>query len=290
MSSMVIENSTCKDYNSKGYAGLIDIKVEKIKDKSIFTKKNYQGLVKVSPTIYFDRDKTPSCFMIGLGGGYVEGEKYKNVITIEDQCHALITTQASTKVYKCVNNKVTEQETDLFVGKGGILEYITDNVILYRNAMYKQVNNIYMDSSSTLIYSDGITCGWSPDGHDFMYNNLQMKTSVYMNDRLVLLDNLLVNPKEDDVKGLGYFEGYKNFGTLLVIDRRIDHDIISILREEIKLLNLDIDFGISKLEVNGFVIRILGNFTQDIESVIFFCQNYIRSTILKCSNVYIRKC
>ena len=275
--------------NNIKYAGEFDIVLEQKNGKTVISEKRFNGLIKVSPTIHLDSEKISTYFIVGLGGGYVEGEKYKYSITQKEDTRAIITTQSSTKVYKCENNNRTEQETTINLEKNSILEYITDSVILYKNAIYKQVNNIYMDDSSTLIYSDGITSGWSKDGDAFQYSNVQLKTNVYLNNKLVLLDNLLLDPKRNDVTKLGFFEGYKNFGTLLVINKNINAQTIEDLRNEIKNLNLPIYFGISELEVNGFVLRVLGNLTQNIESAIKLCHNYIRKKFLNSRDLFIRK-
>lgn len=275
--------------NKSLYAGELEIVIEKRNEETVLAKRYFDGLVKVSPTINLDREKIPTYFLLQLGGGYVEGEKYKNVITVKKGARSIITTQACTKVYKCPNGIKTEQETLLRLEEDSVLEYITDTVILYKDAIYKQVNDIYMDESSTLIYTDGITSGWSPDGNDFQYSGVQLTTKVYVNNKIVLLDNLLVNPKENDVTELGYFEGYKNFGTLLVINKNITSDIIQELREKVKKLNLSIDFGISELEVNGFVLRVLGNLTQNIEVAIGACHDYIRKKFLGSNELTIRK-
>lgn len=275
--------------NNIKYAGEFDIVLEQKNGKTVISEKRFNGLIKVSPTIHLDSEKISTYFIVGLGGGYVEGEKYKYSITQKEDTRAIITTQSSTKVYKCENKETTEQETIINLEKNSILEYITDSVILYKNAIYKQVNNIYMDDSSTLIYSDGITSGWSKDGDAFQYSNVQLKTNVYLNNKLVLLDNLLLDPKRNDVTKLGFFEGYKNFGTLLVINKNINAQTIEDLRNEIKNLNLPIYFGISELEVNGFVLRVLGNLTQNIESAIKLCHNYIRKKFLNSRDLFIRK-
>lgn len=271
------------------YAGEFEIVLEKKNDKTVISEKRFDGLIKLSPTIHLDSEKISTYFIVGLGGGYVEGEKYKYSINLKEDTRAIITTQASTKVYKCVHGEKTEQETIINLEKNSILEYITDSVILYKDAIYKQVNNIYMDESATLIYSDGITSGWSKEGEEFQYSNVQLKTKVYVNNKIVLLDNLLVNPREDDVTKLGFFEGYQNFGTLLVINKNINVEIIEELRNHIKNLNLPICFGISELEVNGFVLRVLGNLTQNIESAIKLCHNFIRKKFLNSKELSIRK-
>lgn len=271
------------------YSGFIDLVLERKDDKTIATKRFYEGLVKVSPTIKMDRENIPTFYLLQLGGGYIEGEKYKNRFKLKDNARSIITTQAAAKVYKCPNNIMTQQETEIELGKNSVLEYITDNVILYKDAIYKQVNNIYLDKSSTLIYSDGITAGWSPERENFKYRSVQLKSNVYVNNKLVLLDNLIVNPNSNDVTKLGFFEEYLNFGTLLVINKNIDNKVIDELRGVIEKLNLPVDFGISKLEINGFVLRVLGNLTQHIEQVTGACHNYIRKNFLGSKDLIIRK-
>ena len=256
--------------NSK-YAGEFEIVLEKKNEKTVISEKRFNGLIKLSPTIHLDSEKISTYFIVGLGGGYIEGEKYKYSINLKEDTRSIITTQASTKVYKCVHGEKVEQETLINLHKNSILEYITDSVILYKDAIYKQVNNIYMDESSTLIYSDGITSGWSKEGEKFQYSSVQLKTKVYVNNKIVLLDNLLINPRKDDVTKLGFFEGYENFGN------------------NINNLNLPIYFGISELEVSGFVLRVLGNLTQNIESAIKLCHNFIRKKFLNSRELSIRK-
>lgn len=271
------------------YAGEFNIVLENINGTTVVSDKRFGGLIKISPTMHLDSEKISAYYILGLGGGYVEGEKYKYSVLVKNNARAIITTQAATKVYKCLNEKAAIQETQLKIEGNGILEYITDNVILYKDALYKQDNEIYLDKDSTLIYSDGITSGWSVTGEAFSYSRLQLRTKVYMDNVLVLLDNLLINPIEDDVTKLGYFEGYENFGTLLVINKKITNEIIDTLRLSLKNLNLDINFGISEIEVNGFVLRVLGHSTQKVDEAIKLCHNYVRKVLFNSKELSIRK-
>ena len=271
------------------YAGEFNIVLENINGTTVVSDKRFGGLIKISPTMHLDSEKISAYYILGLGGGYVEGEKYKYSVLVKNNARAKITTQAATKVYKCLNEKAAIQEIQLKIEGNGILEYITDNVILYKDALYKQDNEIYLDKDSTLIYSDGITSGWSVTGEAFSYSRLQLRTKVYMDNVLVLLDNLLINPIEDDVTKLGYFEGYENFGTLLVINKKITNEIIDTLRLSLKNLNLDINFGLSEIEVNGFVLRVLGHSTQNVDEAIKLCHNYVRKVLFNSKELSIRK-
>lgn len=247
------------------------------------------GAAKISPAIYLDDDTIPCYYLIQLGGGYIEGEYYENRLKLEEGSQAILTTQVSSKIYKSENGIPSKQYTNLQLEKNSKLEFINDNVILYKDAVYEQSTDIYLEEGATLIYSDGITAGWSPDGKLFQYTSAKIKTNLYLNGELIYLDNLKITPKDYEVQSFGILEGYKNFGTMVVIDERVDKELIKRLREETKNLNLDVKFGISLLEKNGFIVRVLGNLTQDIQKVINKVHTYLRKEFFEFEELDLRK-
>ena len=283
------EKITIDDLKKNNLAGYMELTLQKTPRRT-GAKKNYTvGAVKISPAIYLDNDVIPCYYLIQLGGGYIEGEYYENNIKLEKDSQAILTTQASSKIYKSENGIPSKQYTHLYLEKNSKLEFINDSVILYKDAVYEQSTDIYLEEGTTLIYSDGITAGWSPDGKLFQYKNARIKTNVYLNGELIYLDNLKIIPDEYEVQSFGILEGYKNFGTMLVIDKRIGKELIKKLREETKNLDLDVKFGISLLEKDGFIIRILGNLTQDIQKVINKVHTYLRKEFFELDELDLRK-
>lgn len=275
-----------KEKETAGYTELI----LKNFSRGTFAEKSYtKGASKISPAIYLDVDNVPCYYLIQLGGGYIEGEYYENYLEMKDDTRAVITTQSSNKVYKSENGIPSKQYSRIKVGENAVMEYINDSVILYKDAVYEQETEVFLKESSTFIYTDGITAGWSPDGKNFQYTSTRMKIKIFLDDELVYSDNLKLVPSQYDVQDFGILEGYKNFGTMIVIDRRTDRDIIKEIRERIENLNLDIKFGISSLETKGFIIRILGNITQDIQKAEGTAHNYLRKIFFDSDELNIRK-
>ena len=262
--------------NEKDYAANSELTIFNKNGKFKTEKSYFTGIAKLARALYLDTDGVPCYYLMQLGGGYVENEKFRSCIHIKKDTRAIVTTQAATKVYKCINNLPSYQKNEIFVDENATLEYISDNVILYKDAMFKQESVIRVKDTSSLVYTEGLTSGWSPDGEKFQYSSLQMKLKLYVEDKLVMLDNLKLNPREDDLTSLGFFEEFNNYSSMIFIDEMVNSDLIDILRSLVKELNLDVRVGITKLECNGLVLRVLGNLTQDLEKVIFACINYIR--------------
>lgn len=271
------------------FDGKIRIILEEKNGKTVINEIYHEGVSKVSPTMHLDSEKIPCYFLMHMGGGYVEGEACSNYIELKKGARSIITTQAPTLIYKSQNGIPCKQYSMIKLEENSVLEYMLDNTILFKDAIYNQNTDIYMAKNSTLIYTDGLTSGWSPDGAKFQYDTVRMKNRIFMDEELVFLDNLFLNPKNQDLEDLGFLEGYSNYGTAIIIDRRIDETFVEKLREDIEALKLDINFGISSLEVNGFVIRVIGNLTQDIQKAIYVCVNHVRKELFGSCELHLRK-
>lgn len=262
--------------NEKEYAANSELTIFNKNGKFKTEKSYFSGIAKLARALYLDTDGVPCYYLMQLGGGYVENEKFRSGIHIKKDARAIVTTQAATKIYKCINNLPSYQKNEIFVDENATLEYISDNVILYKDAMFKQETVIKLKDTASLVYTEGLTSGWSPDGKKFQYSSLQMKLKLYIEDKLMMLDNLKLDPRVDNMSSLGFFEEYNNYSSMIFIDKMVNDELIETLRGLVKELALDVRIGITKLECNGLVLRVLGNLTQDLEKVIFTCINYIR--------------
>ncbi|MFL6517252.1 MAG: urease accessory protein UreD, partial [Bacillus sp. (in: firmicutes)] len=134
---------------------------------------------------------------------------------------------------------------------------------------------------------DIFTPGWAPDGTFFQYDLLQSKMEIYIEDKLILFDHLKLEP-DNDLKGIGMMEGFSHYGTMFVIDQRINPVLLDELQNIFETL-LDVRIGISLLAVSGFTLRVLANNTQDIEKVLNICHEIIRTIVLEKEPIFLRK-
>ncbi|HFX3786615.1 TPA: urease accessory protein UreD [Enterococcus faecium] len=255
--------------------GMVDLLFSNVTERTIAKKVYHEGNSRVSSNVELLTEGTPCYYLISTGGGFVEGETYETNIEVSDGAHVIVKNQTPTYVYKCENGKRTTQNTTVHV-TNGFLEYLTHEVIPYQYAIYDQDTQIKMDQNSTLVYSDGITAGWSQDEQTFTFNEVRQKTKIFMENELIFNDYLFLQPEKQPITELGYFEGNTNYNTLIIIDPAIDETFIQELRSELEKEGSDLRYGLSLLSIPGFVLRVLGHSAHENKQLIYSALNYFR--------------
>ncbi|RZI00332.1 urease accessory protein UreD, partial [Staphylococcus condimenti] len=104
----------------------------------------------------------------------------------------------------------------------------------------------------------------------FTYNYLHLLNEIYVDDELVVFDNMLLNPNKNKVDALGYMEGYTHLGSCYFIHPDITKQTIDELYEVMKpfMTENDCRIGITELATHGLAIRILAHQTDIIESIL----------------------
>ncbi|WP_067927473.1 urease accessory protein UreD [Alicyclobacillus shizuokensis] len=207
----------------------------------------------------------PQLYLIHVGGGCVEGDAYELTVVCESGSRAVLTTQSATKVYKSPVRPVT-QSLAIELAPGGCLDFRPDVIIPYENARYHQRTHVRMSSSSRLLYSEILTPGWSADGGWFRYSEFRSWLTVWVDDRPVLYDHQWLCP-DNTFLGLGQMEGYTHYGTLLVMGYELSHPTHNVLAESVQGLGIQGCVGLSPLPGPGFMVRVFGLSTDEVEQV-----------------------
>ena len=248
------------------WTGELRLDVENRIGKTVAKSVYFQGALKVMRPIYHNDSGEVCYYILNPGGGYLDGDRYRINIKLEEQARLTLTTQSATKVYKTPNTHAY-QETEIFLKKGSILEYIPDPLIAYRQARYKQKNIIHMEKGATYLYSDIITPGWSPDGKRFSYDWIQLMNEIYLDHELVAYDHIKLSPALHNVESIGFMEGFSHLGSMMVIGEQTTPELLDRLYQVIQPKTNVYKVGLSQLAVKGFTVRILANSTQVIESI-----------------------
>lgn len=109
-----------------------------------------------------------------LGGGLVDGDALALEVTVDAGATCVVTTQASTKVYKGTSS----QRTSVRVHGDGRALVVPDAVVPYRDARYVQRTEVTLDAASTLVLCDVLTAGRVAYGERWSATELDLLLAI----------------------------------------------------------------------------------------------------------------
>lgn len=256
------------------WTGILELNVEERNGRSVAKNVYFQGAFKVMRPIYHNNSNQPCYYILNPGGGYLDGDTYRMKVSLSEGAKLTLTTQSATKIYKTPKTKAY-QETEFHLAKDSYLEYLADPIIAYKDARYLQKTSVHMEKGATFLYSDIVTPGWSPEGNDFSYDHVRLKTDIYLENQLIACDHLRLSPSTQRMNGLGFMEGYTHIGSFFVVGDKTNATLLDQLYETIQQEDADFKVGLSELSVPGFTIRVLASSTQVIERIFVACHKVI---------------
>lgn len=209
--------------------------------------------------LYYDEAQPDLAFVYILnpGGGILQGDRLRIDATLGKDCKVHLTTQAANKIYK-MNVGYATQVINIRLGKGAYLEYLPDQTIPFKGSRFYQEVNVRMDDGTTLIYSEILTSGRS-GREKFDFDIYYSRLTVTHNDRWpILTDTAVLQPKKQELTGLGMMNGYDALASMYIIDDRVTKRMAEEINERI-IANSDVLAGADMLPLaNGVIARILG--------------------------------
>lgn len=182
----------------------------------------------------------------------------------------------------------------ILFGAGAALEYVPDQLILYRDADFRQRTVVNMHPQASLFLSDIITPGWSPDCGKFLYKQAHLLNEVHMDGEPVLLDNLRINHLASDFGEVQDFfmDGRTHVATAICFDPGITPELIDALSHLITAHHSpggSLIAAVTECDKPGFVLRALGNRTEELHALVLATANLVRSQLRGQGEIHLRK-
>ena len=122
--------------------------------------------------------------LLNIGEGIFPKDKIRTFFKL-DNSNLVLTTESATKIYPS-KKEYGINKIDITIQNGSNLEFLNDELILYKDSKYIQLFNLDYDDSSTFFYSDILSRGRSFE--DFDFSNILMKNSFTSNKKLEYIE------------------------------------------------------------------------------------------------------
>jgi urease accessory protein len=142
-------------------------------------------------------DQSASVYLATYGGGLVGGDRIDVSIGVGPGAAALVTTQASTKVFRSPLG--ARQDLRAQVAGDGLLALLPDPVTCFAGASYRQEQHIHLDATASLVLVDRLTAGRIESGERWRFDEYANRLFIWQGDRLVLHDAVVLTGEDGDV-------------------------------------------------------------------------------------------
>jgi urease accessory protein len=136
-------------------------------------------------------------YVATYGGGLVGGDTLSMHVEVGRGAAALLSTQASTKVYR--SECGASQRLRARVDDDSLLVLLPDPVTCFAGSRYTQDQHIHLDAAANLALVDWLTAGRVGSGERWRFDEYRSQTRIWRDDRLVLHEGLALTPADGDL-------------------------------------------------------------------------------------------
>lgn len=197
--------------------------------------------------------------------GVLDGDCYEINIEVAAGASLHLETQSYQRLFQMAKGAV--QHLEVHLQPGASFCYLPHPVVPHQHSIFSAHNKVFLASGCTLLWGDVLTPGRQLHGEQFTFSTYHSVTEIFQNTKLVVKENMLLQPGITSVAGIGRLEGYTHQATLFYLQERacmkqMRETAVAWLASQPAQL-----FGISTLPVNGLVVRLLGRSSEPL----FYC-------------------
>lgn len=188
--------------------------------------------------------------------GILDEDSYDIQIELEEKSALALQTQSYQRLFSMKKNAC--QQMKVIMAEGSSFHYVPYPVVPHKHSDFSAVNKIYLSSDCTLIWGEVLTCGRKLNGEVFELTRYQSIIEIYLSGRLIIKENLLLQPATIPVDRLGQMEGYTHQASLIYLNCNMaPKNLIEAIGTSLSMQH-NITFGITAAPANGIIIRLLG--------------------------------
>lgn len=211
-----------------------------------------------------------------VSGGVLGGDKLELAIELCSEARVQLTTTSSTRIYRSREAATPAIQTNqITLREGSFLEYLPDSLIPFAGSRYQQQTQIVMEKDAGLFWWEVIAPGREARGELFAYDLLQLNTDIVAENRLILREQVRLEPALRPLQSNARLGNYRYMATFYICKAGQPAAIWSALESQLQEQALaltrvgEILWGVSSLPANGLIMRALSLRGRDLYPGLF---------------------
>jgi len=157
--------------------------------------------------LFTTRGVSPACWVYAAtyGGGIVGGDAIRLCVEAAEGARAVVTTQASTKVYRSL--RPSSQEVKSSIADDALLVVLPDPVVCFAGGDFSQEQRYDLQPRASLVLVDWMTSGRHATGERWAFHHYSSRIDIRRAGRRVLYDMLRLDAEDGAIgERLAHFD------------------------------------------------------------------------------------
>lgn len=199
-------------------------------------------------------------YVTNFGGGFVDGDRLKMRVAVEDGASALFTTPSQAKVYRSEQGCSLDLETR--VGEDAFVALLPDPVSCFAGANYAQSTEVHLGARASLLYLDGLTCGRRARGEKWAFSRYASRLRIHREGALVLHDATVLDAAHGDLEAR--MQRFEAMATLVALGPHVASIVRALLEAAPFVRRADVISSASPLGKDGAVLRLAASAVEPL--------------------------
>jgi urease accessory protein len=222
------------------------------------------------------RQKELKLMVMSSSPGILDGDDYHFDIVVSKNCNLVIETQSYQRIFQM--KKEAMQTMVINMEEGASFTYLPHPVVPHAASSFTSRNKIYLANECSLVWGEVISCGRHLNQEVFQFSSFRSVTEIFLHGKLVVKENLLLLPMQNNLRSVGQLEGYTHQATLMYLNEQAQIDkLVNLLIKDLQQID-KIEFGVSALPVNGLMVRLLGYKAEQLFLLLKHLSRHMEST------------
>jgi urease accessory protein len=199
-------------------------------------------------------------FSSTYGGGLLGGDSIRLNIHAGDETTTLLSTQASTKIYR-TEGSPSSQELNVTIGQSAVFVSAPDPVVCFKSSEFVQQQKFMLAPTATLVALDWFSSGRWANGERWAFQRYETQNEIFVRDRCIFRDCLALDPADGAVGNMIRMGLVNCYATVVVVGVAASDSsakLLDQLSKEPVDRNQSLLFSASPIE-NGAVLRVAGS-------------------------------
>lgn len=188
--------------------------------------------------------------------GVLDGDDYSFTINVDTGAALQLHTQSYQRLFDMQYGAT--QSMEVTVEEGASFTYLPHPSVPHLRSIFTAKNRLFLASKCSLIWGEIFTCGRMTDGEIFTFTKYHSITEIFVHNKLVIKENLLMQPELINIKAMGQLEGFTHQASFIYLNETVAAKALTDIVYDYLEPKSDIIFGVTIAPANGIVVRILG--------------------------------